>query len=148
MGHREVTLATLVAAALATGCGSSSKQLTRDQLVAKANTICTELNGNLEALSRTTNNTPSGLFAKAAVYEKTALAGMKQLIPPAALADDWKQIVAGTQTLTDETVTYSNYVKEGKIDQARTVANQYGPVKHEIKDTATSDGITACAHAL
>jgi hypothetical protein len=150
MGFRWVMAVVLATAALvASSCGGSSKSLTHAELTAQADAACKTLHTQLEALVRSkTSGSTAQAFVQAAAYEQAALTTMEKLNPPADVAADWKQILAGVRTLKDDSTKYSEYTKAGNTSGARVLANSYGPVKHKVKETARRAGIAECAQAL
>jgi hypothetical protein len=149
MGRRRLATVVLAATAIAVcGCGSSgSKSLTRAELIAKADAICKGISTQLNAQGR--KATPAQqVFSQVAAYEQTALAELKKLNPPSDMAGDWKQIVAGAQTLTEDTTKYAEYSKSKDLSKAQSLAVSGAAVRQQVSVTARRAGFNDCAQAL
>jgi len=153
MEHRRMIIATLAATALvASGCGGSgsSKSLTSAELTAQANAICKGLHTQLAALSMNSANNndvkePAQIYLHAAAFEHTMLAELEKLNPPASLADDWKQLVAGMGTLANDSTKYAEYTKAKNVSAAQTLATSFGAVKQRTHAAVRRAGFTECA---
>jgi hypothetical protein len=148
MTHSRWAALTLAAITLAaSGCGKSSKPLTRAELVAKADTICRRVNNQLKS----SNNTISSqrdiarIAPRLASFEQTALAELSKLVPPMPLANDWKTIIAGAQTLADNTAKLGEYAKENNIKAAKGLISTSQKVQQEMLATAKRDGFKDCS---
>src|ERR1700722_8969694 len=90
-----VALATSTLAIM--GCGSSEKPLTRAELTAKANAICKTVTAKLATKTIKSQQDIARIAPELAGFEQTALGELSKLVPPAGLANDWKQFVAGAR---------------------------------------------------
>jgi hypothetical protein len=143
-------LAALVLAAItltASGCGKSSKPLTRMQLIAKADSICKRVNDQLKSSNNTikSKNDIARIVPRIAAFEQTALAELSKLVPPAAMANDWKTIIAGAQTLADNTAKLGEYAKANNIKAAKGLIAKSENVQHQMLATAKRDGFKDCS---
>ena len=140
----------LTALALATttlavsGCGSSSKPLTRAELTAKADAICKTVTAKLATRTIKTRQDIARIAPELAAFEQTALAELGKLVPPAELASDWKQFVAGAQTLADNTSKLGEYAKANNLKGARGLITSSQTVQKQMVATAKRDGLIAC----
>ncbi|HTA14711.1 MAG TPA: hypothetical protein VK781_07630 [Solirubrobacteraceae bacterium] len=147
MGSTRLTaVATLAATALAvTGCGSSSKPLTRAELTAKANAICKTVTAKLASSKGIkTQQDIARVAPELASFEQTALDGLGKLVPPAELANDWKQFVAGAQTLAENTAKLGEYAKANNLKAAKSLITSSEQVQQQMVATARRDGIADC----
>src|SRR5260370_2420778 len=112
MGRTRLAAVALAATALvASGCGSSAKPLTRAELTAKANAICKSVTAKLAGHTVKTQKDIARVATELASFEQSALTDLSKLVPPAELADDWKQFVAGAQTLAENTSKLGEYAR-------------------------------------
>lgn len=142
LGLAAVTLA-------ASGCGKSSKPLTRAELVAKADTICRRVNNQLKSSDNSINSKQdlARVVPRLASFEQKALADLSKLVPPASLANDWKTIVTGAQTLADNTAKLGEYAKENNIKAAKGLVTDSQKVQQAMLATAKRDGFKDCSEA-
>jgi hypothetical protein len=138
----------LLATALATGCGSSPKPLTRAQLTSRANAICRSVAVKVEAASKGGSaNTPQQLerlTAKLAGFEQTALTELGRLVPPPALEADWKSFVAGAQTLAEDTVKIGEDAATKNTAAGKQVISSATSTQKQMAAVAKRDGLKAC----
>jgi hypothetical protein len=136
----------------ASGCGGSTKTsasnepktLTRNDLIAQADAICKRANDNLKTLSFTTAESYGNLLIKAGAYEQTAVAQLGKLVPPAEMANDWKQIVGYDQTLGQYTVQLGEYIRSHNTRAGREVFRASGAVLKPMTTIAKTDGFKDC----
>jgi hypothetical protein len=139
-----------VAVALATttlavaGCGSSSKPLTRAELTAKANAICRTVTAKLATKTIKSQQDIARIAPELASFEQTALAELGKLVPPAELENDWKQFVAGAQTLADNTSKLGEYARVNDLKAARSLITSSQAVQQKMMATAKRDGLKDC----
>lgn len=142
------TALTLIAIGLvAGGCGKSSKPLTRAELIAKADTICKRVNDKLKSSNNSIKSQQDivRIVPKLASFEQTALAELSKLEPPASLANDWKTIIAGAQTLADNTAKLGEYAKANNLKAARHLIQASEKVQQQTLATAKRDGFKQCS---
>lgn len=138
----------LAASALAAvGCGKSAKPLTRAQLLHRADTICHRLSKKLSSTTIKTEQDFVRVLPKLAGYEQEGLAELSKLIPPARMAEDWKMIVAGAQTLADDVAKLGEDVKAKDRKAARAVLSEVGKVQQRTGAIAKRDGFKDCSQA-
>lgn len=148
---RETTGKRLLAAAMAAsmlttaGCGESAKPLTRAQLLHRADAICHKLNKRLSSTTIKTEKDFARKLPKLADYEQEGLAELSKLIPPAKLAEDWKMVIAGAQTLADDVAKLGEYVKAKDLKAARAVIARIGKVQQRTTAITKRDGFKDCA---
>jgi hypothetical protein len=145
MGYTRLAgVALTVAALTASGCGSSSKPLTRAELTAQADAICKTVTAKLATKSIKSQQDIARIAPELASFEQTALAGLGKLVPPAELENDWKQFVAGAQTLAENTAKLGEYAKANNLKAAGKLIGSSEVVQHQMVATAKRDGLTAC----
>lgn len=144
--HLRLLALSLIAVGLtAGGCGKSSKPLTRAELIAKADVICKQVNDKLK--SQTINSRQELVHAvtRIASTEQAALAELSKLVPPAGLADDWKTIIAGAQTLADNTAKLGEYAKANRLNAAKSLIASSQKVQQQMLAIAKRDGFKYCS---
>jgi hypothetical protein len=145
MGHTRLTALALAATALAiSGCGSSSKPLTRAELTVKADAICKTVTAKLATKTVKTQQDIARIAPELAGFEQSALAELSKLMPPAELADDWKKFVAGAQMLAENTAKLGEYAKSNNLKGARVLIVSSEATQRQMVATAKRDGLTAC----
>jgi hypothetical protein len=136
------------AAALAAGCGSSPKPLTRAQLTIRAEAICERVKAKLEAASRgQSDNTPQQierLTTKLSGFEQAALTELSQLVPPPALESDWKRFVGGAQTLAEETIELGEDAAAKNSAAGKRLLASAESTQKQMAAVAKRDGLKAC----
>jgi multidrug efflux pump subunit AcrA (membrane-fusion protein) len=148
MGRSRIAVLTLVATTfVASGCGkSTSTTLTRAELTKKANTICESVKTKIASVNHSANNIKdiAIIAPKLAAFEQDALAELGKLVPPADLANDWKEFVAGAQTLADNTVKLGEYAKANNLAKAQSLITSSNTVQQKMRATAKQDGFISC----
>jgi hypothetical protein len=142
-----VTGALGIGMAAVVGCGESAKPLTRAQLLTKADATCRRINNKLSAgNSAKTPQQISHAASELVSYEQKGLAELSKLIPPASMASDWKAIIAGAQTLADDTVKIVERVKvEKDLKGAHALLAETSRVQERTVAIAKRDGFTDCS---
>jgi len=144
-------LALLAVALTAAGCGGStssngSKQLTRAELIAKADAICKRANAERAAMpSIRTRSDYAIVLPRVATNNDAAIAELARLTPPASMASDWKQIIASERTLTRYMRTFSKNVASYDIRATRALVHQADSVRQSMIATAQGAGFNDCA---
>jgi hypothetical protein len=137
--------AALAAVTLAiSGCGSSPKPLTRAELTAKADKICEGVTAKLKSRTIKNQQDIARIAPELASFEQTALDDLSKLVPPAKLADDWKQFVAGAQTLAENTAKLGEYAKANNLKSAGHLITASEAVQKRMVVIAKRDGLKAC----
>jgi hypothetical protein len=145
MGWTRLAVLALIAVALGIcGCGSSAKPLTRAELTAKADAICKTVTAKLAGTKVKTQQDIGRVAPELAFFEESALAQLSKLVPPAALAEDWKKFVAGAQTLAENTSKLGEYAKANKLKQARGLIVSSQQVQQGMMTIAKRDGLKSC----
>lgn len=174
MLHIRVATLALAATALAiSSCGGSTKSssdtasnpqstptvsvpantapLTRAKLIAQADTICgriyTRLNHRRQAV---TQQAIAGVALELAAYERGSVTELEKLVPPASLANDWKQIVAGVHVLAADAAKIGEYAKANQLETPAGQAFIARTGVHGIHAAAVArrDGFTGCAATI
>ncbi len=145
MGHRSKTgIALMTIALAASGCGSSSKPLTRAELTAKANAICKKVTAKMSSKSASSEQQISRVASELSSFEQTALADLSKLVPPAELETDWKRFVAGAQTLAENTAKLGEYAKAKNLKAGKALILSSENTQKQMVVIAKRDGLTAC----
>lgn len=145
MGRSGLTAVTLAATLLAaTGCGSSSRPLTRAELTTKANAICKTVTAKLASKTVKSQQDIGRVAGELASFEQSALIGLSKLVPPAELESDWKLFIAGAQTLAENTAKLSEYAKANNLKAAHGLITSSTAVQHQMQATAKRDGLKDC----
>jgi hypothetical protein len=137
-------IALTVVALVASGCGSSSKPLTRAELTAKANAICRTVAAKISSKSASTQQQIGRVAEELASFEQTALTNLSKLVPPAELESDWKQFVAGAQTLAENTAKLGEYAKANNLKAAKGLIRSSEATQKQMVTIAKRDGLHAC----
>lgn len=144
MGCTRLAAVALAAATLAaSGCGSS-KPLTRAELTAKADTICKTVTAKLASKTIKSQQDIARIAPELADFEQTALTDLGKLVPPAELESDWKQFVAGAQTLAENTAKLGEYAKSNNLKAAKGLILSSEAVQKQMVATAKRDGLKDC----
>jgi hypothetical protein len=146
MGRRHLATLALAAAAVlaASGCGSSPKPLTRAELTVKADTICRSVTARLTKNAIKTQQDIARVAGELASFEQSALTKLSKLVPPAELADDWKQFIAGAQTLAENTSRLGEYAKANKLKASRGLITSSQATQQKMTAIAKRDGLKDC----
>jgi|HubBroStandDraft_3_1064219.scaffolds.fasta_scaffold21798_3 hypothetical protein len=141
---RAATIALTAMAMAVSGCGSSSKPLTRAELTAKANEICKTVTAKISTKSANTQQQIGRVAEELASFEQTALANLSKLVPPPELESDWKQFVAGAQTLAENTAKLGEYAKANNLKAAKGLIRSSEATQKQMLAIAKRDGLNAC----
>lgn len=145
MEHTRLAAVALAATTIAVaGCGSSPKPLTRAELTAKANAICKTVSTKLSSKTIKTQQDIARVAAELASFEQQALGELSKLVPPAELASDWQQFVAGAETLAENTAKLGEYARSNNLKAGRSLIASSQKVQQQMTATAKRDGLTAC----
>jgi uncharacterized protein with von Willebrand factor type A (vWA) domain len=145
IGGKQLAALALAAMTLAaSGCGSSAKPLTRAELTAKADAICKTVTARLAKNTIRTQQDIARVAGELAAFEQVALTNLSKLVPPAALADDWKQFVAGAQTLAENTSKIGEYAKANNLKASKSLITSSQATQRQMTAIAKRDGLRSC----
>lgn len=145
MGPRRLAAATLAATTMAiAGCGASAKPLTHAELVSKANAICKTVTAKFATKSANSVQGIARIVPELASFEQTSLSELSKLVPPADLENDWKQFVAGAETLAENLSKFGEDAKANKLKAAAVVYTSSKKTQQEMRAIAKRDGLTGC----
>lgn len=156
MSHKlcAIPLAVLAAVALAACGGSSSTTLTRAELVAHADPVCEQVSAKRTAandeLSKDGATSAKGLQLLArvapgiAVDEHHAVDELRTLKAPTTLTSDWQQMLAGMQTLADDTAQIGIEAKAKKLKKVEAITSSGRSLRQQLTTIASRDGFTYC----
>ncbi len=159
MSHkpRPFLLVVAASAALLAGCGSSDgPPLTRAQLIARATPICQQTINRAREAEKTlaAASSPSALLhalaatapALAAVQSR-AVAQLRDLNPPAALAHDWQSLLSGLQRLAESTAQIGADAKTKGIGAVKGAAAAGRGTRSKVLAIGARDGLAVCGQA-
>jgi hypothetical protein len=130
-----------IATATATG-GSVSKA----QLIARADAICDMINAEL--LSATTRSEATAeivrVTSKHKAIEQAGVEELSQLTPPAALASDWRSMLASRRKLAEELATLITDAKKHDSVGIQALAKAKQRERAQLLAIATRDGFNNC----
>lgn len=147
MSARALAALAALALVLVSGCGSSSKPLTRAELTTKANAICRKVNLKLQAATKKGVGTVQQIAQIApelASFEETALVELGKLIPPVAVESDWKAFVSGAQTLAENTSKLGEYAKANNLKRAKNLIKSSTATQQQMVTIAKRNGLREC----
>jgi hypothetical protein len=141
MRARLTALVFLTVAVAVSGCGGGSRPETKMMLSADA--ICAR-HSIVRAGSEITVS-PEGESLNVALsrvrIEQAALADLSRLTPPAAIAKDWRQFLAGRRALIGGLITLS----EGDRANAGTLLEAVNATARSVLATARHAGFGVCS---
>jgi hypothetical protein len=126
------------------GCGESAKPLTHAELVSKANAICKTVTAKFATKSANSVQEIARIAPELASFEQQALTELSKLVPPTELESDWKQFVAGAETLAENTSKLGEYAKANNLKAARAVILSSETTQHQMQAIAKRNGLTEC----
>jgi hypothetical protein len=166
------TLAATGAVLAAAGCGGSSKsssagtgngtasnsttaadttpkptgpQLSRTQLIAKADAVCARVNKKRNSVSLSSPESYMTLLSPFAAYEKNAMAELARLNPPSSLKNNWEKFVRGDESVANTTSKLAQYAAEGNIKITQSLVIALNQTERQVTATAKHAGFVACA---
>jgi hypothetical protein len=102
------------------------------------------MTSKLASKSATTQQQLARVAGELASFEQTALGELGKLVPPRELTNDWKEFVAGAQTLADNTAKLGEYAKSNKLKAAKALIIASETVQQQMVAIAKRDGLTDC----
>lgn len=117
--------------------------LTRTQLIAEANTICSRLNARRSTTVIRNQQDFERVVPALVAYELAGATEMSKLTPPASLTQSWHQVITGTRTIAE--ATGHTYVEETSGPNAKTIDVSLGNGIKELVDAAKHIGLNECA---
>ena len=151
MSHQRLAALAFSAMLVFAGCGGSSASktskgesasMTSGQFIAKADTICARFKNKVAPL----HNTNLAIVAPQLVaVERGALLELNKLTPPSSMAEDWKQILADQQQITEDTTKLGEYGKANNVSAERTLFYTGEKIQQQMTATAAQDGLKNCA---
>jgi hypothetical protein len=168
--HVSLAALALAATTLAvSGCGGSSKtessktpaatgtpattaavtaepgKLARTELIAKAEAICARINAKRSSTTIRTHRDYGRLLPSLGAYERAAAAEMSKLTPPASIANDWKQIVAGAHTIAESIVKLGKDSASNNSRAGQAILSELTTVRQQISSIAHRQSLKECA---
>jgi hypothetical protein len=146
MGRTGLTTIALAAIVFASsGCGgSSAKPLTRAELTAKADAICKRVSAKISSRTIKTQQDIARAASELASFEESALTELSKLVPPAELANEWKQFVAGAQALAENTSKLGEYARANNLKGGRSLIASSEAIQQQMVAIAKRNGLKGC----
>lgn len=119
--------------------------LTRIELIAKAEPICARANAELNSTTIKSRAELARALPQAAAYDQVEATELSNLVPPASMASDWKQIIAGLQTFGDDTDKAGEDLESGSSEAAGSVYAAAKKGHEQLVAIAKRDGFKQCA---
>jgi hypothetical protein len=129
---------------------ASGPPLPRAVFVAKADAVCRRLKSEESHLDvRTKSEFASGL-AKLKGWEATALAKLAKLVPPAALAGEWRQTMADARVLSTDTIRALEFAttRGFKAASSTTLFTDTAAARKRALADARRLGLNDCAQTI
>jgi hypothetical protein len=146
--QRRVGAVVLVGAALLVlaACGSAvnprGRELTKVALFEKANAICRHANNVHDTFDE--NGSRRFFLIHYSAEEKTLSDGLRSLVPPAALASDWKRITSGTREFAADLSTMAREAGQ-KSALSPSLVTSAARAQATALTTAKRDGFVECS---
>jgi len=149
MPRTQLAALALAAVTLASGCGGSSKatRLTSAELIAKADAICARVHAEFHANGYSSLQSMALRAPRVAADEQTGARELRELTPPAAMADDWKQIVENAEAIAAETAKLGEDAKHDTLAELTPMLNTGEQRDRRVLAIAARDGFKQCAKA-
>jgi hypothetical protein len=150
-GPRSTLVLAAVATLLLAGCGSQ-KSTSKSRMISRADAICQPLNAQRKAGNKSVGAVTgikrmlkiAQIAPGLATSEHRAVAELRALTAPAALAATWQQILAGTQQLADNTVKLGAYAKVYDLKHVESVIHSDQQSERALAAIATKAGFKHC----
>jgi hypothetical protein len=124
---------------------ASGKPLSRSTWIAKGDKICTRANVKLDSTIIRTKQDFARVLPQAASYDHIEAVELSKLVPPAALADDWKQVVNGFQKFGEETAVGGERAQNNELDVAQSIFITARATQERFTKIAKRDGFKVCS---
>jgi ABC-type transport system substrate-binding protein len=119
--------------------------LAHAQFIAKADAICARANVKRATINVVNKSEYARELPQAAIYDATETDELSKLVPPAALAHDWAQIVGDFRLFTEYTDTVARYAQANKLNAGVSVIQTAERIHRRLAKIAARDGLTHCA---
>jgi hypothetical protein len=124
---------------------ASGAPLTRAELIAKAEPICTRTAVELKATSALTNEELVRALHQAAAYNQAEAIELGKLIPPSSMTNDWKQIVTGMHTYSKAVTKVANSIAANNPTATKALLEAARADHKRVLAITTRNGFKACA---
>jgi len=119
--------------------------LSRRALISKADAICFGINARRSSTKLSVREDYVQLVPPLAAYETTALVKLNKLVPPAAMAGDWNQILADARALIEATAAVGREFTNNEVPQAEASILVAETAGQKMVAVARRDGFKDCA---
>jgi hypothetical protein len=117
---------------------------TSSQLIAEANSICTQLNNGAHTIHVSSLRSIAATTPKLVGFYQTAITEMKKLTPPASVASDWQAMIADFEKIEGKVLASGRYasVDDGKGTLKADV--EIGAIQKHRSAIAKRDHMDGC----
>jgi hypothetical protein len=125
----------------------SGKPLSRKEWVARGDAVCTIANKKLDSSIVRTLQDWQRVLPQAAGWERVEAMELSKIVPPAAFAGDWQQIVTGVQRFSEYTAKAGEYALVNNMSAAQPVTAKGEAVREHTANLAKRYGFKECSIA-
>jgi outer membrane biogenesis lipoprotein LolB len=151
---RRLTFLILLAALLASGCGSSTSS-PNAKLVAQADPICRQINDRVAAVNKSLGPVRNLRGAQTlhqiaqvgiglATFEHQAVAQLSALKAPSSLSKDWQTLLSGMQQLANYTAQLAIEAKAKNATLGEETVAKSRTLQSQLVAVATNAGFQYC----
>lgn len=151
MIHIRLAFLLLLAAAGIYGCGgatkSTSRALSKQQLIREADTICYGITAKRASTTFSSVKDYAQLIPALASYEKAAVSELEKLTPPASMAARWKQIIASATVMSEITNKAGEIAEKDPrgLEKTQSLNAKLGEAENQMIAAAKQGGFKDCA---
>lgn len=124
---------------------AGGQPLTKARLIAKANSICRRANTQRDALTARTEPELARILSEGLAYDRGEASALGKLVPPAAMASDWQQLLTNLQAIVEDTKKTIPLLQSGISGNAQPFIQAGKEAQKHVAIIATHDGLTVCA---
>lgn len=122
----------------------SGQPLSRGELVARGDAICSKVNAKRESLKYRSINDYSTLLPVLAAYERTAADELGKLTAPQSMANDWQQIVTTSQLIAGDIARVAQFSDAHNLAAANRLIAAATVAQRQMAVVASRNGFKAC----
>lgn len=123
----------------------SGTPLTRRVLIAKAEPICERANAELDSTKIKSIEDYARVLPQTASYDRIEANELSKLVPPAAMAKAWTEIVTGLQKFGEYTEMVAEYAQAKKFTTAVPIFTAGRATHEKLAAIAKRNGFKECA---
>ncbi|HEV3095307.1 MAG TPA: hypothetical protein VGY30_12465 [Solirubrobacteraceae bacterium] len=125
--------------------GTTTPVSASSQFIAKANLICTRLNGQFATIRYKTIQDLAHRAPVLAGYERTALSELRKLSAPTSIAKDWNAMLADLQAVASGTAAIGRYAEHKDPMSVARLNLHLISIQRDRTAIASRHSITGCA---